>query len=267
MPIAKKATKDKDSASKASSTRSKGARLDILFCGPLLFIPSVTGGNVSEVEVYSPQNGHPMGAAFLPEVIFTNLELDDPECERWPATTSFSLLDAHSYSVELTQRDKKLRPFPAAGIPATNHKIKPGRKISSDWTVALGIQGRLSGWTSHRLLKVDDGMFGGSDAPTVPFVAGLQRLSFEAVTGAEFHGVSKEAKEYLRENISKGGTLIVQGEIPYQPSLLHQRRAVDSMARLAGLDLHLLAARPMGRRDQLMIHVGGTCDGAIMLVD
>ncbi len=96
---------------KKSSTKPIAAQLDILFTGPLLFIPTVSDGKVSGVEVFAPVNGQPVGAVFVPGVWFSDAELNDPECERWPAPSSFSLLDSHSYSIDLTQRTgKKDRP-------------------------------------------------------------------------------------------------------------------------------------------------------------
>jgi hypothetical protein len=93
----------------------------------------------------------------------------------------------------------------------------------------------------------------------------MHRLSYAGVTGAEFCGAAKEPKEYLRANISKGGSLIVMGETPYQSSLLHERQAVSALAKLAGLDLHLLASMPMARRTHVMNHTGGLCFNSVVL--
>src|SRR5271154_4164107 len=101
MPDSKK--KSKSEKSKSGSASAAG-QIDILFSGPLLFVPAVSDGNITGVEVFSPNNGHPVGAVFLPEVWFSDAELQDPECARWPAPESFSLLDPHSYSITLTQK-------------------------------------------------------------------------------------------------------------------------------------------------------------------
>lgn len=257
MPASKKNLKSKKS--KTSST-SDSVRLDIVFGGPLLFVPTVENGNITGVEVYSPRNGHPMGAVFLPGVWFTDAELNDPECERWPEPASFSLLDPHSYAIELTQQSKKPpRAFPSAAIPETNHKVKPGRRLSGDWEVAISVNGQLSGWSSHRLAEVKEGIYGGSDAPTSASVAAMHRLTYATVSGAEFHGAAKQHKEYMHANILKGGSLIILGETPYQSSLLHERQAVSALAKLAGLDLHLLATAPAARRTHVMEHAGPFC--------
>jgi hypothetical protein len=223
----------------------------------LLFVPEAKDGNVAAVEVFAPCNGHPMGAVFLPEVIFTDAELDDPKCDRWPEPESFSLLDPHSYSIELSQAAKKTQsPFPIKAIPATNHKLWPARRLSSDWDLAIAVKGQLSGWTSHRLARVTEGLFHGADAPALnTFTSSLHRLSYSGVTDAEFHGAASEPRAYLRSNIAKGGTLIVVGEIPYQSSLLHERRAVDAIAKLAGLDLHLAETAPKPFQTRLMQHL------------
>jgi hypothetical protein len=254
MPTSRKIAKSKKTK---SSSELKNSRVDLVFSGPLLFVPETSSGNITAVEVFAPQNGHHIGAVFLPGVIFTDAELDDPKCERWPAPESFSLLDPHSYSIELTQAAKKsATPFPVTSIPSTNHKIKPGRRISAQWDVAIAVQGQLSGWTSHRLGQVTPGLFHGADAPALgSSVASLHRLTYTGITGADFYGAPGEPRAYLRENVAKGGTLVVIGEIPYQSSLLHERKAIDAMASLVGLDLHLVETAPKPYQERLMMHV------------
>jgi hypothetical protein len=239
-----------------SKTAAEGAQLDILFSGPLLLVLQVNDGNITGVEVFSPCNGHPIGAVFVPGVLFTDAELDDPECERWPAPSTFSFLDPHSYAIDLTQRrDKKFRPLPVTAIPAVNHKVKPGRRLSADWDVSVIVNGRLSGWSSHRLSKVTDDLFHGADAPMGEATAAMHRFTYAGVTGGDFCGASREPREYLRANIAEGGTLIILGEIPYQSTLLHERRAIDALAKLAGLDLHLAETAPSPYKTRLMGHV------------
>ncbi len=252
MPASKNKPKGKKSTSKSKPAT---AQLDIVFGGPLLFVPSTNDGNITSVEVFSPNNGHPVGAVFLPGVLFTDAELNDPECERWPRPDSFSLLDPHSYAIDLIQQSgKKIQPFALTSIPETNHKVKPGRRLGSNWEVSIAVNGHLSAWASHHLAEVNEGYYGGSDAPTKT-VAGLHRLTYTGVTEADFRGLSKEPREYLRGNISKGGTLIIVGEIPYHASLLHERQAINALAKLAGLDLHLLATVPAPPVTRLMNHV------------
>jgi hypothetical protein len=248
-----------------SKTTAAGAQLDILFSGPLLLVPRVNDGNITGVEVFSPCNGHPIGAVFVPGVLFTDAELDDPECERWPAPSSFSFLDPHSYAIDLTQKPvKKSRPFPVTAIPVTNHKVKPGRRLSADWDVSVIVNGWLSGWTSHRLSKVTQDLFHGADVPMGETTAAMHRFTYAGVTGVEFCGASGEAREYLRANVSKGGTLIVLGEIPYQSTLLHERRAIDALAKLAGLDLHLAETAPSPYKTRLMDHLSN-CGHSVVL--
>jgi hypothetical protein len=264
MPAAKAKSKGKLTSSKLTSN---AGQFDILFSGPLLFVPAVDRGAITGVEVFSPVNGHPIGAVFVPGVWFSDAELSDPECERWPPPSSFTLLDSHSYSIELTQRGgKKVRPFPAADIPESNHKIRPGRRISDDWEIAISVHGQLSGWSTHRVLPVIPGFFHGADVPTAASTGSLQKLTYSGVTAADFCGVSQQAREYLRANISQGGSLIVIGEIPYQSSLLHERMAIDSLAKLAGLDLHLAETTPQPYRTRLMNHIPPDCGHSIVVV-
>jgi hypothetical protein len=267
MPADKKPKSDKKSKSKKGKQEAAtaGTRLDVVFAGPLLFVPEVTGGNIAAVEVFAPCNGHHIGAVFLPGVIFTDAELDDPKGKRWPEPESFSLLDPHSYRIELTQQaETPQRPFPVASIPDTNHKIKPGRKLTGDWDIAIAVEGQISNWTTHRLSQVKEGLFHGADAPTGKTTASLQRLTYAEVTAAEFLGAPSEPRTYLRENAAKGGTLIVIGEIPYQPTLLHERRAIDAIAKLAGLEFHLASTAPKPYATRLMEHLI-YCGGSIVV--
>src|SRR5271168_1707647 len=216
----------------AASTVS-AARLDVVFYSPLLFIPTVEQGNVTSIEVLAPKNGHPIGAVFLPATFFSDADLNQPDRESWMESSSYSLLDPHSYALEITQTGTHL-PFPAAAIPDANHKVRPGRRLSGDWDAAFTLYGHLSRWDSLRQSPVKEGHYHGSDAPKGEFISSLHRLTYSNVTTAEFCGAHIEQKEYLSANINKGGTLIIVGEIPYQPSLLHERQAIDSIARLAG---------------------------------
>jgi len=250
------AAKKPKSRKNQPESNAEGANLDIVFAGPLLFVPEAADGSIAEVEVFAPCNGHHIGAVFLPGVTYTDAELDDPKCERWPEPESFSLLDPHSYAIELTQAAAKApAPFPIAGIPETNHKVKPGRRLSGDWDLSIRVKGQISGWSSHRLSAVRPGLFHGADAPTGKTTASLQRLTYAGVTAADLPGAAAEPRAYLRENIAKGGTLIVIGEIPYQPTLLHERQAIDAMAKLAGLEFHLAETAPKPYQTRLMTHV------------
>ena len=262
MPTSKKAPKAKKSKTTSAPVRAK---IDILFGGPLLIVPSIANDTVTDVEVFSPNNGHPVGAVFVPGVWFSDAELNDPKCKRWPEQESFSLLDPHGYSIELTQDSSQLQsPFPVASIPETNHKVKPGRRLSGDWEVAVAIQGKLSGWSSQRAFRVTPDLYVGYDAPKSGSVAGMHRLTYSGVLAAEFHGAPAKPREYLQANVVKGGSLIILGEVPYQPTLLHERRAIDALAKLAGLDLHLAATDPQPHKSRLMIfHVD--CGHSIVL--
>jgi hypothetical protein len=264
MPVSKSRLKN-DKKSKSSS--SSGAQIDVVFVGPLLLVPEVSKGKISGVEVFSPCNGHPIGALFVPGVLFSDEELNDPACERWPDAQGFSLLDAHSYSIDLTQSSSKARKtLPVSSIPGTNHKVRPGRRLSSDWNLAIAVKGSLSRWSSHRLSQVGEGLFHGADTPKSEATASLHRLSYKGITSADLFGAAREPREYLQANAQKGGTLIVIGEIPYQSTLLHERQAIEAIAKLAGLDLHLAETSPRPFRTRMMSHVA-SCGHSIILSD
>ena len=92
----------------------------------------------------------------------------------------------------------------------------------------------------------------------------MHRLTYAGVTAADLYGAPSEPRAYLRANAAKGGTLIIIGEIPYQATLLHERRAVDAIAKLAGLELHLAETAPLSFKSRLMDHISG-CGLSIVL--
>lgn len=241
-----------------------GFRLDFIFSGPLLFVPEIQDENIVGVEVYSPSNGHPVGAVFLPKVFFSDQELDDPKSDNWPESGSFSLLDPHSYLLRLTQTGKATS-FSPSLIPDTNHKVKGGRKMSGYWEIAFKLTGQLSRWSTHRLSPVTGGMYYGSDSPAGPTVASVQRLSYAHVTDGDFCGLGPEQTAYLSANLKHGGTLIVEGETPYQSTLLHERQAIDALAKLAGLNLHLTSTAPIAGRSRLQGKVAPCLNSVIVL--
>jgi hypothetical protein len=251
--------------SNAPKSKSRAGEVDLVFGGPLLFVPEIHQGGITSLEIFSPSNGHPVGAVFLPGIWFSDDELNDPECERWPEPQSFSLLDPHSYSIEFKQSSHKATgPLAVSKIPKTNHRVSPGRRLSGDWEVSIQIRGRLSGWSSERLFRVTEDLYVGADAPLTPTVASMHRLTYSGVTAAEFCGAQSNPRDYLRANAAAGGTLIVVGEIPYQSTLLHERCAIDALARLAGLDLHLAATDPAPHKARLMNHFND-CGHSVIL--
>jgi hypothetical protein len=243
--------------------RSTEGKLEIIFGGPLLFVPEIAGKTIASVEVFFPANGHPVGAVFLPETCFSDEELNNPACERWPEPSSFSLLDPHSYSIDLTQSGRG-KSLPYARIPATNHMIRPGRRLSDAWEIAIAVRGRLTGWSSHRHSRMTDDLYAGADKPASETIAAMHKLTFESVMSAEFHGAGSHPRTYLREEAHRGGSLIILGEIPYQSTLQHERRAIEALARLAGLDLHLADTDPQPHRSRLMNHIAN-CGHSIVI--
>ena len=161
---------------------------------------------------------------------------------------------------------KKGRGFPVMGIPDTNHKVRPTRKLGSGWDVVVGVQGQIAGWSSHRLAQLTEGSLDGADKPTIPAVASLSRITYERVTGIAFDGAATEAQDYLAANSARGGSLVIVGEIPYQPTLLHERQAVDAMAKLAGLNLHYTSTAPMTGKSRLMSSHVLVCGVPVVLV-
>ena len=120
--------------------------MDIVFGGPLLFVPAIQNGNITDIEVFSPRNGHPVGATFLPGVWFTDAELNDPKSERWPEPESFSLLDPHSYAIDLTQTSEGQSAFPGSAIPEDQSQGEAAAQTER----GVGC-GHLCDWPAFRL--------------------------------------------------------------------------------------------------------------------
>jgi len=58
----------------------------------------------------------------------------------------------------------------------------------------------------------------------------------------------------------------VIGEIPYQATLLHERQAINAIAKLAGLEFHLAETTPKPYQTRLMTHIE-YCTGAVILAE
>jgi hypothetical protein len=256
----------------AATTSSPAAvsQLDVIFDGTWLLVPSVDASrNIIGVDIYSPSCGHPLGVHFEPQLN------PDP----WPAQSAFYQLDSHSYSLNIQCGSRAAAGMPMSGInTAINHCVSQPRSIASNWDMLASIAIGPDAWISSDTVtpKTTDSFgnvvpcFRGKDAP-IGQVSSMQTLSFSGVTSVSLLGAPGNVQTLLPTPWSGSGTLIFEDEIPYIPTLQHERDATFAMANLAGLDLALdyplpPKSPPPGRQPAPRLHQGPYCGAAIILV-
>ena len=259
----------------ATSTPALTAQLDVVFDGTWIVAPSIDGsGKITQVDVYSPECGHPQG------VYFTNQLAPNP----WPAPSAFYQLDNHSHILGIQCGTRPQAGMALTGIDANaNHCITKPRPIGNNWDLLISVSIGPDAWVSSDTLapQTTDShgnpvpCFRGHDAPTGK-VSSMQTLSFHGVTGVALHGAPTSVQQLFPAPWSGSGTLIFQDEIPYMPTMQHERAAIFAMANLAGVDLVLdypLPKRPAaapapGGPGPLrpMMHTGPLCGHALILM-
>jgi hypothetical protein len=222
----------------ATSTPATPSQLDVVFDGTWILVPSAdAAGKLTGVHVYSPSCGHPLG------VYFTNQLNPNP----WPTSAFFYMLDPHSYSLNIQRGSGPATGMAASGIDSTlNHCVDQPRPIASNWDLLISITVGPDSWTSSDTIlpQTTDAhgntvpCFSGKDAPPGK-VSSLQTLSFSGVTSLALLGAPSNVQGLFPAPWSGNGTLIFEGEVPYIPTLQHERGAIFAMANLAGLDLAL----------------------------
>jgi len=254
----------------AASNPAATSQLDVILDGTWVMMPSVdTSSNIVGVDVYSPSCGHPHGVVFVAELN------PDP----WPSPTSFHLLDDHSHMLVIQRSSGSKAGMPIGGIDqSANHCLKGARPMGSNWDLMFSITAGPDSWTSSETIAPETtDPFGnivaclvGSDAPTGK-VSGMQKLSFLNVSGAEFLAAPSDVQSLLPSPWQGTGSLIFEGEVPYMPTLQHERAAFDAMANLAGMDLALNYPLPpksypgAPKTPQPRYHTGMDCGYALIV--
>jgi hypothetical protein len=253
------------------SPAAPASQLDVIVDGTWVIVPSVdASGNITGVEVYSPSCGHPHGA------IFVNALNPNP----WPAPASFYMLDDHSHTLNIQRGSSGPTAMPVSGIDTTvNHCLVKARPIGGNWDLMLSITSGPDAWVSSDtvLPQVTDSYgntvpcFSGKDVPTAK-VSSMQTLSYKGVTGVSLCGAPAAVQALFPAPWSGSGSLIIEGEVPYIPTLQHERAAIFAMANLAGLDLsldHPLPPRvpaPAPGPPRPMDHTGQYCGHALIVL-
>ena len=222
----------------ATKTPAPASQLNVVFDGTWIFLPRVdNSGTIVSVDVYSPSCGHPHAALFLSQ-------LGPFGPTNWPAANTFYMLDSHGLTLAIQATGKGM---PSSGIDRTiNHCVPKGRPMGGNWDLQISIPASPSSWistgTQDPVTKDPSGKmvpcFSGKDAPAGK-ISTIQTLTFLGVTSVELCGATGALQNTIPNPYSGVGTLIVEGEVPYIPSLQHERAAITAMANLAGLDLLL----------------------------
>jgi hypothetical protein len=249
------------------------SQLDVVFDGTWLLVLSAdSSGKITSVNIYSPACGHPLG------VFFTNQLNPNP----WPTQSAFYQLDSHSYTLNIQCGSRAAAGMPVDGInKSINHCVTEARPIGSNWDLLASIAIGPDAWVSSDTVtpQTTDSRgnavpcFSGKDAPTGQ-VSSMQTLSFTGATAVAFLGAPANVQALLPSPWSGSGTLIFEDEIPYIPTLQHERGAISAIANLAGLDLALdyplpkkiPAASPTASQAHPMMHTGPYCASAIIMM-
>ena len=254
----------------ASSSPSTTSQLDVIFDGTWVIAPSVDGsGKITGVDVYSPHCGHPLG------VYFTNQLNPNP----WPAQSGFYQLDSHSHALSIQCGSRGQAGMALAGIDTSaNHCVPKTRALGNNWdlllTISIGPDAWVSGDSVDPQTTDPHGnvvpCFRGHDAPGGK-VSSMQTLSFHGVTAVALLGAPTNVQKLFPAPWSGNGTLIFEDEIPYIPTLQHERAAITAMANLAGLDLVLdypmpkrAATSPSASRQ--MLHTTQYCGHSVLVI-
>lgn len=257
---------------KPGSSSTSATQLDVVFDGTWVIVPSVDASNcIIGVDIYSPACGHPQG------VTFTSGLNPTP----WPQPAAFYMLDNHSYTISIQRASGGQAGMPISGIDSSvNHCIRTARPLGGKWDLLVSIPCGPDAWTSSDTVDpVTTDAHGnpvrclsGRDAPTGK-VSSMQTLSFRGVSAVELCGAPASVQNLLPSPWSSAGSLIFEDEIPYIPTLQHERMAIFAMANLAGLDMALDIPLPTSRSAQgspnalrPMLHTGGYCGFATIVM-
>jgi hypothetical protein len=256
----------------ASSSAAAVSQLDVVFDGTWVLDPILdAAGQIVGVDVYSPSCGHPHGATYVNQL--------NPN--PWPDSSAFYMLDDHGHILEIQRGSGPHPSMNASSVNMTvNHCIPKGRPIGSNWDLMISIKAGPDAWASADTVtpQTTNSMgqtvacFSGKDIPTGK-VSSLQTLSFKGVTKASLCGAPAKVQALLPSPWNGNGSLIFEGEVPYFPTLQHERSAVAAMANLAGLDLSLdyplpssLSAQPSPAVLRPMMKTGGNCGHSVILL-
>jgi len=255
----------------AVSSSASATQLDVIIDGTWVILPRIdASNNIIGVDVYSAACGHPHGALFVNQL--------NPE--PWPSPMSFYLLDPHSLALTIQRSSGQKAGMPISGIDQTvNHCLGQQRPLAGNWDLLLSISAGPDAWASSDTImpQTTDGAgntvncLSGRDAPAGK-ISGMQTLSFTGVSAVKLCGAPANVQALIPSPWSGTGTLIFEGDMPYYPTMQHERAAITAMANLAGMDLlldySLPPKNPPGQqgRPQPRIHTSADCGYSIIVL-
>jgi hypothetical protein len=254
-----------------SKPATTSSQLDVILDGVWVILPSVdASGDIIGVNAYSPSCGHPHGALFVNQI--------DPD--PWPGPFSFYLLNNRSHLLNIQRASGQQAGMPIGGIDQTvNHCLAQSRPMAGSWDLMLSIAAGPDAWASSDTIvpQTTDSAgntvncLSGKDTPAGK-VSGLQTLSFYGVTGVEFCGAPVAVQAQFPDPWSGSGSLIFEGDVPYNPTMEHERASFSAIADLAGMDLRLDFSLPpktppgQGNSLRPQIHTGGDCGYSLIVL-
>ncbi|MGB6687609.1 MAG: hypothetical protein WBE76_07180 [Terracidiphilus sp.] len=256
-----------------SNPTPTASQLDVVFDGTWVFVPSTdAAGNITEVDVYSPDCGHPHGATFLNE-------LGPFSVAAWPLPSALYMVEEHGHTLTIQRAATSQTGMKVSGIDATvNHCLTKGRPLGGNWDLMISFKAGPNAWISSDTVvpQTTDTYgnivpcFSGKDMPAGK-VSAMQTLSFLGVTAVDFCGAPAALQSLLPAPWSGSGSLIVEGELPYVPTVQHTRGAYVAMAKLAGLDLRMDYPLPRVPTAALVTvypqdHTGQNCGNALIVL-
>lgn len=229
----------------SSSAATGVSQLDVVFDGTWVIVPIVDATkNIIGVDIYAPSCGHPQGVTFVNQL--------NPQ--PWPTADKFYMLDSHGICLDLQFVSGPRAGMPISGInPQANHCLPKKRPLRGNWDLQVSINAGPDSWTSSDTFapQVPNSSgtmvrcLTGADAPAGN-VSSMQTLSFTNVSSVALCGAPSNVQALIASQSSGAGTIIFEGEVPYIPTLQHERQAIFAMANLGGMDMALEHPLPKG---------------------
>lgn len=178
-----------------------------------------------------------------PNAKVTAVEVYAPKCGHSNAATinsgSTYMLESYWHCIDPVY-PKAYTPTPITlgevktNISAHTPMVSANRPIMGGWDIAFTLPVPPEDWACDQLVANAKASFSGQDADTIPDSVALEQvLIYKNVTGANFHGFCFPAAFLPVDGVA---SLYLTSEVPYIPTLRHERQAADAMASLVGQD-------------------------------
>lgn len=226
-----------NSPSTPSSSASTPFDLKVHFGGAFVFSVKTEGNsaddkaNLSSVEVYAPACGHSHAASINQGNAF--------------------MLESHWHCLHPAYGSNTPPPLTLGqlktNIAANTPWTAANRPIGSGWELAFALPFPPNDWQCDLIVPTNPGTpaacFSGNDVGIIPSSVAIDQVLIykQVLPSTKLHGAC-----FPITWPTDGSTvdLFITSESPYIPTKRHERRAIDAMATLLGLDL--LLENPLG---------------------